>query len=125
MAEPITFVSVLASISNLFLGFRTKADRLSDHQEKTLIAVSKAFHETSKYYIYLETKERDEQREWSLAQLWHEAAILLKRYDGDLYHRLNLKSRYWRSPENLDRRGSFCGPHRTFKGQNRSRYALG
>ena len=60
-------------------------------------AISSAFHNTEKYYAFLEDgNQRDRERELDLARDWEAAAILIDSVDSALANRIGLKGSYWR-----------------------------
>ena len=76
---------------------KIQADRRKQ-KEDIQRAISSAFHNTEKYYAYLEEgKARDKQQEYDLARDWEHAAILVEAVDKDLANRLGLKGSYWRA----------------------------
>ena len=59
-------------------------------------AISTAFHNTEKYYAFLnDGNKRDTQREYDLSRDWEHAAILVEAVDSHLANRLGLKGSYW------------------------------
>lgn len=105
-----TWTSIAAlAVSVLGLFPRNKEQR-DEKQQRALLAVSNAYHETAAYLEFQEANGRDRVREWSIAEKWEEAALLLKKYDsklpkhlrklsGDLRklpERLQSKAEYWR-----------------------------
>src|SRR5471030_55284 len=60
-------------------------------------AISKAFHNTEKYYAYRESGNLpDKQREIDLAADWEKAGILIEPVDRNLAQRIALKTNFWR-----------------------------
>jgi hypothetical protein len=94
-AQTVTSIgSLIVSIIALFP--RNPRD-LSKEQRDALAAVSDAYHTTGKYIEYCETNPKDREREWEIAHKWDHAAKLLLPFDqeGKIWHRLDLKSRFW------------------------------
>jgi hypothetical protein len=66
-------------------------------KEKIKKAVSKAFHNTEKYYAYRNSgNPPDRQREIDLAADWEKAGILIEPVDRNLAQRIALKTNFWR-----------------------------
>ena len=93
--EPWTMIGgTLLKIAALLSKFDTdKRKQKEDIQD----AISEAFHNTEKYYIFIENgHDRDREREYDLARDWEHAGILVEAVDRKLGNRLGLKGSYWR-----------------------------
>ncbi len=108
-------VGTLAQIIGVFLQVcslipRDKTNR-SYHQEKTLRALSKAYHDTEKYYAYLNAgNSKNQQMEYDIAYEWETASTFVNRYNSTYAQQLGLKSRFWRegaawTPEQIAQAG--------------------
>jgi hypothetical protein len=97
MTDPL---SIISTIWGVVMGIAARWEKRSDHEEKTIVAVSKAFHATEKYYATLKKKKKknDPEKEWELAALWEEASIYLRKYNIELSRRVGIKGHYWRDP---------------------------
>lgn len=95
-----SFLGIIEAASSLVFAIAARWDQRSDHEEKTIVAISRAFHATQGYHAQLGSgAKRDPRKEWEIAGYWDEASIYVRRYDPDLAQRLDLKGNYWRRPE--------------------------
>lgn len=86
--------SVLLSLASNLNKF--KGDQREQKQEIQL-AISNAFHNTEKYYTFLENgSARDREREYDLARDWECASIFVGAVDPKLANRLGIKGAFWR-----------------------------
>lgn len=82
------------SLSSLFNKIAVDKRKQKEDIQK---AISFAFHNTEKYYAFLEDgNQRDRGREFDLARDWEAAAILIESVDSALANRIGLKGSYWR-----------------------------
>lgn len=94
-------MDVWATIGNSLLKLAAILDKFQTDKRKQKEdiqkAISSAFHNTEKYYAFLDAGHaRDKQREYDLAKDWEHAAILVESVDKELANRLGLKGSYWR-----------------------------
>jgi hypothetical protein len=90
-----TWTSIASLIVSILALFPRNKSQRDENQQRALLAVSAAYHETAAYLEARAAKGRDRDREWRIVQKWREAAWMLGRYDSDLSWRLSVKSRFW------------------------------
>ncbi len=94
-------MEVWTTIGNSLLRLAAILDKLKTDKRKQKEdiqkAISTAFHNTEKYYAFLDAgNARNREREYDLGKDWEHAAILVESVDKELANRLGLKGSYWR-----------------------------
>jgi hypothetical protein len=83
----------LINVANLTNNLQVEKRKQGQEIQK---AISKAFHNTEKYYAYRNSGNPPEkQREIDLAADWESAGILIKPVDRILAERIALKTNFW------------------------------
>jgi len=89
------FNRLLAAIGLL----RAKKKERGEKTDQALYALYTALNETKAYMSHLQSgKERDRNREFFIAKLWHDASVPLRKVDRDLAKRCFDKGNYWLEP---------------------------
>ena len=93
------FDKLLAGLGLLREGQKTRSAKT----DAALAALYKALNQT-KPYLELRASggERNRQREFEIAQIWHDASIPLREIDPKLAERCFIKGGYWMEPETWD-----------------------
>jgi len=68
--------------------------------DRALFALYTALNETMAYIVSLNHgKQRDREKEYAIAKLWHNASVPLRNIDPDLADRCFDKGSYWMEPD--------------------------
>jgi len=85
--------SVISSIGSFINKLRF---RRSDQTSEAIARVSKALHESEKYFTLLDQgRERSEEKEHQISDLWESAAEPVRRVDREFSSWCRYKARYW------------------------------
>ncbi len=105
MIEPsVAFTLFDKALSVLGL-IREGKKRRTDKTDQALLALLAALAETRVYMSELKSgKCRSQEREMSIARLWHTASVPLREIDKELAERCFMKGSYWLEPEAWDNR---------------------
>lgn len=93
-------VSVLQALHRAISTFEA---RKSDQTSEAIKVVSKALHESEKYFICLDKgSARDIEKEHSISNLWIEAAEPVRRVDREFSSWCRYKATYWLTRDSYD-----------------------
>lgn len=85
--------SVITSVGRFINNLRF---RRSDQTSEAIACVSRALHESEKYFLLLEQgRERSEEKEHQISDLWEHAAEPVRRVDREFSSWCRYKARYW------------------------------
>ena len=103
MTEATVIFTIFDKILNVLGLIRDGKLQKDEKIDGALHALYAALSETKIYTISLkEGSERNKDKEFKLAQLWHEASVPLRHVEPELAHKCFLKGSYWLEPEAWD-----------------------
>ena len=99
MVDPLIALSFFDRLLAV-LGLIRENDRIAEkRKDEALAAIYAALNETKAYIVERESgAQRDHQREFRIAQLWHTASIPLRLIDPEFAERCFVKGGYWMQP---------------------------
>ena len=98
--EIITAVTLFNRLLSAIGLIREKQKERNDRVDKALYALYTALNETKAYVSSLDSgAERDKIRELSIAKLWQDASVPIRKVDPKLAERCFDKGSYWYEPE--------------------------
>ena len=95
---PVNTLPIIATLAaTAFLTIRENNRATAQEKQAAELALSNAYNKTEGYYATLKGgADKSQEKEYQVASAWDEVAILLRKFDENLAHRLKLKSRFWR-----------------------------
>ena len=85
-------IGILAPLQKVLNTFQKERHYQDKKKEDALKAIQKALIETKRY---VERSKHNRETEYDLAQLWADAATMVRYANTELAERLNDKSKYW------------------------------
>jgi len=103
MPEAAIILTIFDKVLNVLGLIRDGNIKKDEKIDNSLHALYAALSETKAYSVLLnEGAKRNRDKEFKLAELWHEASVSLRHVEPELAHKYFLKGSYWLEPDAWD-----------------------